>query len=137
MHVSEFEGVVCSRWEREEKRKAERDEFAKEQFGIDQDLINYATQYYNDLITIQRQESEIADLERKIKELKENNLKRQKRVIEGNGIIFRDLARDGCDKIKKVNETLKENKLTKLCYGDLNSAYKLFKEIRECVASLK
>lgn len=126
MHVSQ---KLNAKWEREEKRKAERDEFAKEQFGIDQDLINDATQYYNDLITIQRQESEIADLERKIKELREDNLKRQKRVIEGNGIIFRDLARDGCDKIKKANEVLKENKLTKLCYGDLNSTYKLFKEI--------
>lgn len=118
-----------AKWEREEKRKAKRDEFAKEQFGIDQDLINDATQYYNDLITIQRQESEIADLERKIKELREDNLKRQKRVIEGNGIIFKDLARDGCDKIKRANEVLKENKLTKLCYGDLNSTYKLFREI--------
>ena len=132
-YTEEQKEILRNRYEKAEKAKWDRinarDEFAKGHFGFDQDRINEAAQFYNDLITIQRQEDEIADLERKIKELKENNIERQKRVLEGDNLIFKDLARDGCDKIKKANEALKENGLTKLCYGDLNSAYKLFKEI--------
>ena len=120
---------MTAKWERAEKRKVNRDEFAKDHFGFDQDRIDEATQFYSDLLVIQDQENEIADLERKIKELKENNLVRQKRVMAGDPLIFKDLASDGCDKIKKANEALKENGLTRLCYGELNRLYKLFKEI--------
>lgn len=92
---------------------------------------------WSDSIVGSRWEPEYTEEQKKIlferEEIKEN--KRLEKISAGNEFakkefgfdekeFFENLAKNGCEAVKKANEVLKENNLKALRFGELNSCYK-------------
>ena len=98
--------------------------FEKE-FGFDENDINDARDYFQSYIDLNNSSDEVERLERQLKELKERKAQLSKKVFEcDKKEFFENLAKNGCEAVKKANEVLKENNLKALRFGELNSCYK-------------
>ena len=99
--------------------------FAEWNVGFDENDINDARDYFQSYIDLNNSSDEIERLERKLKELKERKAELSKKVSEcDKKEFFENLAKNGCEAVKKANEVLKENNLKVLRFGELNSCYK-------------
>ena len=121
--------ILREREEIKENKRLEKisvgNEFAKKEFGFDENDINEARDYFQSYIDLNNSSNEIERLERQLKELKERKAQLSKKVAEcDKKDFFENLAKNGCEAVKKANEVLKENNLKALRFGELNSCYK-------------
>ena len=128
-YTEEQKKILFEREEIKENKRLEKisagNEFAKKEFGFDENDINDARDYFQSYIDLNNSSNEIEKLERQLKELKERKAQLSKKVSEcDKKEFFENLAKNGCEAVKKANEVLKEHNLKALRFGELNSCYK-------------